>query len=295
MQTEITGSTVPRRQLGRYMRDLRGQARMTVRAVAKELEWSEGKIWRIETGKSSLRSHDAELMCRVYGANVEMTGVLTALAKETKSRGWWHSYGDVIPEYFDVYIGLEESASEFRWYEENLVPGLLQTRPYAQAIIESDNPEVGPTEIARRVGVRTGRGALLTRATAPPRFQAVIGEAVLRSPVGGAETMHGQVEHLLKLAQLEHVQVRVMPFDAGLHTGLHSGSFITLGFPKTLDGHDSEPTTVYIESLTGALYLDRPAELSRYNAVWEGLWGSCLDDLASAELMRQAARRFRDE
>ncbi|MCA1709618.1 MAG: helix-turn-helix domain-containing protein, partial [Actinobacteria bacterium] len=154
MSEGTTGSTVPRRQLGRYLRDLRGQARLTVRAAAATLEWSEGKIWRIETGQTGMRSLDVEAMCRIYGASAETTEALMALAKETKARGWWHSYGDVIPEYFDVYIGLEESASHFSWYESELVPGLLQTEDYARTVIRSGNPTVEDAEIERRVSVR---------------------------------------------------------------------------------------------------------------------------------------------
>ncbi|MGQ0774744.1 MAG: helix-turn-helix domain-containing protein [Pseudonocardiales bacterium] len=114
MTTEgTTGSTVPRRQLGRKLRELRGQSRLAVRAVAKELAWSEPKIWRIESGRTGTRQLDVQALCRAYGALPDITEALVALTKETKSRGWWHSFGDVIPEHFDVYIGLEEAASRF--------------------------------------------------------------------------------------------------------------------------------------------------------------------------------------
>ena len=130
--TTTTGSTVPRRQLGRHLRDLRNQSRLTVRAAAARLEWSEAKIWRIETGQTSLRSFDVETMCKVYGASADLTEGLMGLAKETKARGWWHSYGDAIPEGFDVYVGLEEAASSFSWYEsEQLVRVRAGTRAAA--------------------------------------------------------------------------------------------------------------------------------------------------------------------
>jgi transcriptional regulator with XRE-family HTH domain len=95
---------VPRRQLGRHLRELRNRARLTVRAASTALEWSDQKIWRIETGQTSMRSLDVEAMCRVYGADGELAEALMGLAKETKGRGWWHSYGDVIPEGFDLFI-----------------------------------------------------------------------------------------------------------------------------------------------------------------------------------------------
>src|SRR5450759_1645068 len=151
MPEGTTGSTVPRRQLGRYLRELRNQERLTVRLAAEKLEWSEAKIWRIETGQTSLRSLDVEAMCKIYGARPDLTEALMGLAKETKARGWWHAYGDAIPERFDVYIGLEEAASQLSWYASELVPGLLQTEDYGRTLIAADNPGVAEEEISRRV------------------------------------------------------------------------------------------------------------------------------------------------
>src|ERR1022692_2940300 len=168
MAVETTGSTVPRRQLGRYLRELRNRERLTVKTAAEKLEWSEAKMWRMETGQTSLRSLDVEAMCKIYAAPADLTEALMGLAKETKARGWWHAYGDVIPEGFDVYIGLEEAASGFSWYESELIPGLVQTERYAREIIEADNPGVDADEIDRRVRLRMARQALLTRVTAPP-------------------------------------------------------------------------------------------------------------------------------
>src|SRR5690349_19107521 len=167
MTPETTGSTVPRRQLGRNLRDLRHRAKMTVKVAAGALEWSEPKLWRIETGQTSLRSLDVEAMCKIYAAPADLTEALMGLAKETKARGWWHAYGDVIPEGFDVYIGLEEAASQLAWYESELIPGLLQTEGYAHTVIRADNPGVDEEEISRRVHVRMARQPLIQRATAP--------------------------------------------------------------------------------------------------------------------------------
>src|SRR5579859_4457946 len=161
MPDETTGSTVPRRQLGRYLRDLRNSQRLTVRTAAEKLEWSEAKMWRIETGQTSLRSLDVEAMCRIYGATPDLTEALMGLAKETKAKGWWHAFGDVIPEGFDVYIGLEEAATQLSAYQNELVPGLLQTEAYARALITADNPGTDADEIDRRVRLRLGRQALI--------------------------------------------------------------------------------------------------------------------------------------
>jgi transcriptional regulator with XRE-family HTH domain len=294
MPEETTGSTVPRRQLGRYLRDLRQQQRLTVRAAAERLEWSEAKIWRIETGQVSLRSLDVEAMCRIYGATAELTEALMGLAKETKARGWWHSYGDVIPEGFDVYIGLEESASSLSWYESELVPGLLQTEAYAHTLIKADNPGVDEREIDRRVHVRIARQALLTRVTAAPELHVVLNEAIVRRPVGGTDVMTGQLHRLLEVSSLANVSLRVMPFSAGLHHGIMSGPFVILRFPLNGDGKETEPPTVYCDGFTGALYLDKPSEIERYTQAFKDIWDSALGEAASRGLLHQASRELEE-
>jgi transcriptional regulator with XRE-family HTH domain len=290
---ETTGSTVPRRQLGRYLRDLRGRQRITVKAAAEALEWSETKIWRIENGHTSLRSHDVELMCRIYAAPPDMTGALMGLAKETKAKGWWQSYGDVIPENFDIYLGLEEAASQLAWYEPELVPGLLQTAAYAQAVIEADNPGVDAEEIGRRVHVRIERQALIRRTAVPLELRVVLNESILRRPVGGAAVMAAQLDALAGAAELANVSLRVVPFSVGLHHGLMSGPFELLRFPLNGDGQPSEPATVYVDGFTGALYLDKSHEVKRYEDAFASIWSAALDEGASRDLIRQSAEELR--
>jgi transcriptional regulator with XRE-family HTH domain len=290
MTDEVSGSTVPRRQLGRYLRDLRQQQRLTVKAAAERLEWSEAKLWRVETGQVSLRSLDAEAMCRIYGAPAETTQALMGLAKETKTRGWWHAYGDVIPEGFDVYIGLEEAASALSWYESELVPGLLQTPDYTHALIAADNPETDDEEVKRRVHVRMERQTLLTRVTAPPRMSIVLNEAIIRRPVGGRKVMGSQLGRLIEVGELPNITLRIIPFSAGLHRGIMSGSFVVLHFPLNGDGKASEPPTVYVEGFTGALYLDKPKEIQRYETAFESIWDNSLDEYASRDFIGRIAK-----
>jgi transcriptional regulator with XRE-family HTH domain len=292
MSVEISGSTVPRRQLGRYLRELRNKQQLTVRAAAERLEWSEAKIWRIETGQTSLRSFDVETMCKIYDAPADLTDALMGLAKETKARGWWHAYGDVIPEGFDVYIGLEEAASQLSWYEPELVPGILQTEGYARALIEADNPGVDDEEVSRRVHVRMARQPLIRRATAPLQLQAVLNEGILRRPVGGPPVMAEQLDQLAEVSELPNVSLRVAPFRAGVHPGVMSGPFVILRFPVNGDGKESEPATVYKDGFTGALYLDKPREVERYERAFGSIRDVCLDEEASRGLIRQAAEEL---
>ena len=293
MAVETTGSTVPRRQLGRHLRELRGSQRITVKAAAEKLEWSEAKIWRIETGQTSLRSLDVEAMCKIYGAPAGLTEALMGLARETKARGWWQAYGDVIPEGFDVYIGLEEAASQLSWYEPELVPGLLQTEAYARTLIEADNRGVDEEEIGRRVQVRMARQPLIRRATTPLRLQVALSEGILRRPVGGPRVMAEQLDQLAEVSGLPNVSLRVAPFSAGAHPGVMSGPFVILRFPVNGDGRESEPATVYKDGFTGALYLDKPHEVERYAQAFGSIQDACLAEDASRGLIQQAAKELR--
>lgn len=292
MPEQTTGSTVPRRQLGRYLRDLRSSQRLTVRTAAQKLEWSEAKIWRIETGQVSLRSLDVEAMCRIYGATPQLTEALMGLAKETKARGWWHAYGDVIPEGFDVYIGLEEAASSFSWYESELIPGLLQTERYAHTLIQADNRDVDDDEIDQRVHLRLTRQTLLTRVTAPPDLHIVLNESIIRRPVGGTQVMAEQLNRLVAASDLPTVSLKIIPFSAGLHHGIMSGPFVILRFPLNGDGKETEPPTVYVDGFTGALYLDKPSEIERYTKAFTDIWDTALDVAPSRDLIQKAAREF---
>jgi transcriptional regulator with XRE-family HTH domain len=287
------GSTVPRRQLGRRLRDLRNRARFTVRAAAYALEWSEAKIWRIETGQTALRSLDVEAMCRLYSAPPDLVRALMALAKETKARGWWHSYSDVIPERLDLYLGLEDAAAELCWYAPELVPGLLQTKDYARVLIRAGRPEASDDEIERRVLMRIARQALLARATAAPTVKVALNEAVLRRAVGGEEVMAGQLEYLTEVTNYPNVSIRVIPFATGLHHGSLSGPFVTMRFPVAGDGRPLEPSTVYVEGLTGALYLDKPDEVACHEAAFAAIWSSASSEARSLSLLYDAAGRFK--
>ncbi|MGH3912102.1 MAG: helix-turn-helix domain-containing protein, partial [Pseudonocardiaceae bacterium] len=275
-----------------HLRDLRNRSRLTVRMAARQMEWSEPKIWRIETGHTGMRSLDVEAMCRIYGAPPDLTEALMALARETKARGWWHSYGDVIPEYFDVYVGLEEAASHLAGYQAELVPGLLQTEDYARTVIQADNPGVDEAEIERRVSLRMARQTLLTRVTAPPVLNLVLNETILHRPIGGTAIMVRQLERLTEAGALPTVSVRVLPFTVGLHRGVMSGPFVILRFPLNGNGQETEPPTVYAEGLTGALYLDKPHEIERYDAAFSNMWESALDESASQELITRVAREL---
>ncbi|MER6914645.1 helix-turn-helix transcriptional regulator [Streptomyces sp. NPDC000594] len=289
-----TGSTVPRRQLGRHLKELRNRARLTVRAAAAKLEWSEAKMWRIETGQTPLRSLDVQAMCTVYGAPKDLTDALMGLAKETKARGWWHAYGDVIPEGFDVYVGLEEAATGLSSYESDVVPGLLQIDGYARAITRIHYPDMEEAELDGRVRLRIERQTLLTRVTDPPTLRVALAETVLRRPIGGHAVMAAQLAHLVYVSELPNLSIRIVPFGVGAHMGVVTGPFVILRFPVNGDGVEMEPPTVYADGYTGGLYLDKPKEVDQYETAFEGIWDAALDEQASRRLIAEVAGSYRE-
>ncbi|MFJ5544996.1 helix-turn-helix domain-containing protein [Micromonospora chalcea] len=293
---EDIGSTVPRRQLGRLLRQFRNEAGVTLDAAAEALEYSRQKIWRIECGLGSVRVLDVKAMCELYGVSAEMTEAMRGLAAETKSKGWWHAYGDAVPSWFELYVGLESAASCLRGYDETLIPGILQTKKYAQALYRLGGT-LGDEERERAVQVRLQRQALLVRRLpAAPRLNSVLSESVLRRIVGGRAVMTAQLDHLQKLSELPNVTVRVLPLEVGPQPGAVAGTFMILDFPATKGGRATpEPSIVYSESLTGALYLDKPEELAAYERVWKGLEELALDEAESKDMIKRLAGEMRHD
>ncbi|MBO4205650.1 DUF5753 domain-containing protein [Micromonospora echinofusca] len=291
---EDIGSTVPRRQLGRLLRRYRTEAGITLDA-AEELEYSRQKVWRIECGMGPVRVLDAKAMCDLYDVPPKMAEAMRGLAAETKSRGWWHAYGDAVPSWFELYVGLESAAAYLREYAESLIPGLLQTREYAHGLFRSGSP-VSVEDRERTVQVRLHRQTMLTRRLPKaPKLEVVLSEFVLRRPVGGAAVMTGQLAHLLTVAELPNVSLRVVPVAAGPHLGAIAGSFVILEFPSPRGRTAGEPPVVYSESLTGAIYLDKPEELAAYRRTWTDLEDLALDEGESTDMIKRIAGEMRHD
>jgi hypothetical protein len=287
MPVTVNGSTVPRRQLGRELRRLREQeARIAQVDAATALECSVTRLWRLERGELPFRTVDVKAMCELYGADPKTTTALVAIAPHTKAKGWWHDYAE-IPPWFELFIGLEDAACQLREFHIGLVPGLFQTRQYATSVFSKRLTD--QVEIERRVAVRMRRARLLTRLDpAAPEIMVVLHEAAIRQVVGGADVMATQLRRLAEASELPNVSIRVVPFDAGLHAGLLAGGFfVILDFAQR-----HEPTTIYTEGLTGALYLDKPAEAERYSWAFTDASTSALDEAATRDLLLTTAKDY---
>jgi transcriptional regulator with XRE-family HTH domain len=279
------GSTVPRRQLGRRLRQSREQARLTVRAAAEALEWSTPKLWRIEGGMVGMRALDVEAMCRVYGAPADLTAELMRLARRTRARGWWREHGDAVPGWFELYVGLETAACRLRSYAPDVVPDLLRTPAYAAEVIRATEPGTPEERVDRAVGVLRHRQRALTRTDpAPPVLEVVLDEPALHRPLRDPAATREQLRHLGAVAARDNVSVRVLPLAAGLHPGVAcGGGFTVLDFPA--DERPAEPSTVYRQHLTGGCYLDKPTELTAYETLWASVRAAALTEAATRELI----------
>ncbi|WP_238359154.1 helix-turn-helix domain-containing protein [Micromonospora fiedleri] len=251
--------------LGAQLRRLRESRGVTRESAGWEIRSSESKISRMELGRVGFKERDVADLLTLYGVTDEQErAALLKLARDANNPGWWHRYGDVLPSWFQSYLGLEAAAALIRSYEVQFVPGLLQTREYARAVVLLGHGRAGLDEIERRVDLRMRRQELLRRPR-PPRLWAVVDEAALRRPIGGPTVMRGQLQALLEATRTPNVRLQVIPFAAGGHAAA-GGAFTILRF-----GDQDLPDIVYIEQLTSALYLDKREDLDFYAVAMERL------------------------
>ncbi|MFJ1458814.1 helix-turn-helix domain-containing protein [Nocardia sp. N2S4-5] len=287
-----SGSTVPRRQLGRYLRDLRQQAGMTIAEVARLVQRGASSVQRLEAGTNErIRLCDVEEICRVVGADETTTEALKGLAQQGSSKSWYHQYGDLIPASFDVYMGLESAAASLSSYQE-LVPGLLQTPSYAQTLNRIGHPDESDTEIARRVEMRMRRQILITRKSHPAVIDVLLAESALHRTVGDRKIMAAQLRHLANMSTRSNVTVRILPFSAGIPLGELTGPFTVLDFPTGPDGRRIEPSVVYVEGYRGAMYFEEQEDVLAYRTAYEALGRVALSPEASRHLLRKTAREY---
>jgi transcriptional regulator with XRE-family HTH domain len=272
--------TVRRRRLAAELRRLRALAEVTQQQAAAHLGCTQAKIGRFETAKRSPSVGDVSALLDFYAVDGAEREQLTNLARDARKRGWWHSYSDVLPEWYETYVGLEAEASSIHTYEAEVIPGLLQSRDYAYALTKSTLIRADEPAIARRVELRMQRQQRVTGSN-PLDLWAVIGEAALRRPVGGPGILRGQLEHVLKLAELPNVTIQVMPLEAEAHPA-QAGPFVILRYSNSVD-----PDLVYVETYVGGLYLERQNELSYYAMMMDHLRAHAIDPEGSIRVINK--------
>ncbi|WP_280232853.1 helix-turn-helix domain-containing protein [Nocardia cyriacigeorgica] len=275
------GPTALRIALGGQLRKLREARGITREAAGDAIRGSHAKISRLELGRTGFKERDIRDLLTLYGVlDPEERETFLDLARKANEPGWWHRYSDLLPSWFGTYLGLEQAATKIRTYEAHLVPGLLQTPEYTRAVVSLGYEDANTD---RRVAVRQRRQEILHRAD-PPIVWAVIDEAALHRPVGGAEVHRAQMAHLIELAQLPNVTIQVVPYSAGEHAAAGS-SFSILRFAEA-----ELPDIVYLEHLTSALYLDRREDMALYLSVMDRLSVQAARPERSMEIIAEYAK-----
>ncbi|WP_214364520.1 helix-turn-helix domain-containing protein [Pseudonocardia sp. H11422] len=276
-----SGPTVLRIVLGTQLRRLREAQGITREAAGDHIRASHAKISRLELGRVGFKDRDIADLLTLYGVTDEREREeFLGLVRRANAPGWWHQYSDLLPNWFEMYLRLEQAAAIIRTFQVQFVPGLLQAEDYARSVILVGHQGESVDEIDRRVNLRMTRQKLLGEPGAP-RFWAVIDEAALRRPFGPPRVMRSQLDHLLEMTELPNVTVQVLPFRFGGHAAA-GGPFTILRFAEP-----DLPDIVYLEQLTSAVYLDKRAEVENYLAVMERVCVQAETPARSVEMLHR--------
>ena len=273
--------TVLRMILGRQLEELRTRAGLSFEQAAEAIGVSHSTLRRMEAAKvARLRLAEVEKLLRTYGIT-DQNEIDTFLqsVREANKRGWWHNYRDVMPDWFAAYLSLERAALQIRAYEPQFVHGLLQTQEYARALLTAGTPHAPDGATERMVALRMQRQELLHRQN-PPRVWVVMDETVLRWPVGGAEVMRAQIDHLVAVNALPHVTVQIMPFRNGPHPAMRAGAFHLFRFKAR-----ELPDIVYLNGMVGAVYLDKDEDVLVYREALDRLGAQSVSARKTEELL----------
>jgi Domain of unknown function (DUF5753)/Helix-turn-helix domain len=264
------GSAVGRMMLGAQLRRFREAAGVTPDGAAWCIRASRSKISRLENGRSRFKDRDVSDLLELYGVtDPQVLAGMLELASQANAQDWWGKYGDILPSWFEPYLGLEASATRIRTFDLQWVNGLFQTEDYARAVTMIGSRRAPRAEVDKRVRVRLRRQDLLTMPN-PPKVWSILDEAALRRPVGGTTVMRGQLRRLVEATKLPNVTLQVVPFRVGAHDGA-GGAFTVLRF-----GEQDVPDVVYIEQLTGAQYLEKHTDTDHYLDIMNRLSATAL-------------------
>ncbi|MEV6771808.1 helix-turn-helix transcriptional regulator [Nocardia sp. NPDC051030] len=285
-----TGGTLPRRQLGRFLREVREGAGFTLEQAAALMEWNKSTLSRLERGLTErIRVREVLALCEALGLDTEGVAVAKALAEQEPTTSWWHAYADLIPANFNTFVGLEAGARALIFYQPFIIPGLLQTADYARALDRTYFPLETEAEIDRRIEVRKQRQSVILRQRRPAEARIVLHESALRTVVGTPRVTATQLRHVTDVSTRENVEVRVLPFRAGVPVGMPLTPFVIFHFGRS-GRKKVEPTVVFAESLVGAMYFERKAEVSIYRDAFTAIQAASLDARPSRDLIREIAR-----
>ncbi|MFE2826176.1 helix-turn-helix domain-containing protein [Streptomyces sp. NPDC059271] len=276
------GPTTRRRQLGADLRRLRERKGLTLEEAGARVGISKATLSRYETKEGTVKWPAVDALCREYDVTEVERLALVELAKGAKIQGWWRSLADPIPDSMNLMLTLEDEVVREDHYACMYIPGLLQTRAYAEAVHRASEMQCPEREVQHMVDIRMKRQELLHR-DEPPHIWCVIDEAAIRRSVGGRQVMKEQLQHLLDLAELPHVTVQLLTFSTGAHAAAVGSFAILRGPAPDLD-------VVYVDVLSGGLFMEKQQELERYRLAFQYLSAQALDLESSAALIRHMSQ-----
>lgn len=267
-----------RRRIAKELRRLRTEAGVTPEQVLERIGVARSTLSRIERAEVATSVGNVESLLHLYGVGPEDIAALVELAKAARKRGWWQRFGDVLPDWFQAYIGLEADASHISEYEPALIPGILQTEQYARALIRAEHPNDSDEDVQQRIELRMRR----QQRESPPTMWLIIDEAAVVRPVGGDATMQAQLERVLEASRRPGIDVQVLEFGAGEHASM-GDSFTILTFADPRD-----TPVVYLENPVGGLYLEEPEEIDEFTAKFEHLRATAAGPRRSRDILTDA-------
>ncbi|MEU6561742.1 helix-turn-helix domain-containing protein [Nocardia nova] len=289
------GTTLPRRALGRRMRELRAAAQKSQLAAGLAIEVSKQGIGRLEEGQV-VRISTAQFrdLLDFYSADedtkAEVLGLIQEIraAKKDTTTGWWRAYDDVVKPHFDHFMSLEQACSRMTSFQLTLLPGLLQTAAYRRWIMNTADPDISAEESERHLELLASRQRKLSEGT-DFMLELLLSESSLRHQVGGGEVMIEQLDHLSEAGSRPNLSVRAIPFGAGAHPGLLIQSFTLFEFPELSSGRILEPPVVFVDGFTGALFIEDDVLIDRYSSAVQTLRQVALSEDDTRCLLRQIA------
>ena len=292
------GSTLPRRALGRRLRDLRLKAGKSLLAAAVQIDVSKQTIGRMEEGQYvRISTAQYQYLLDLYEADQDARDDVVGLIGEAKAakgdsaKGWWRAYDDVVNRHFDHFMSLEQACNKMTTFQLTLLPGLLQTSAYRRWIVEVTDPAMAPVDVERRLELIARRQQRVSR---DPGFslEAILSESALRYQVGGSQTMSEQAKYLLEVGNMPNVSIRVIPFGAQAHPGLVVQSFTLFDFPSLITSRPPEPSVAFVEGFTGALFLEDDGVIERYRATVAALRQVALSEDDTRRLVQEIAEEY---
>jgi len=274
------GPTVSRIVLGTQLRRLREAAGITREEAGHAIRASHAKISRLELGRVGFKERDVVDLLTLYGVTDEAQRAdVLELMRQANTKVWWQQHSDLLPNWFETYLRLEQVAKVIRTYQLQFVPGLLQSEEYARAVIGHGHSR-STDELDRRVQLRMERQQMLHQPEAP-HLWAVIDEAALTRPFGPTRVMRDQLRYLLEASAAPNIHVQVLPFRSGAHAAA-GGSFSILRFAEP-----DLPDVVYLEQLTSAVYLDKRSDVEDYVMIMERVSVQAETPTRSASTLRR--------